>query len=319
MTSPRRRHFECAGFTLTELAVALLIVGLLLAGSMIPFSAQMELRSISETRRTLDLIKDAVVGFAQANGRLPCPARGQTPAGTIDAVTWAPAQIAAGAEQYDTTNMRCYAVLGVVPWSTLGVPEADAWGRRISYRVSPAFADDQSLTTWQSRATAYLPGTNLAQANTNPLSPGDQTASNPASNCDLTTAPSQSSFALCTLGDIAVLTRSDSDHSVVTPLAKGLPAVFVSHGKNGYGAYQSNGTQLSASAAADEAANSTGTTTATPTSWYLGYAYYSRDQTPSATGCSDTTGTLYCEFDDIVAWISPSTLVARMVSAGRLP
>jgi hypothetical protein len=26
-----------------------------------------------------------------------------------------------------------------------------------------------------------------------------------------------------------------------------------------------------------------------------------------------------CEFDDIVAMISPSTLMARMVSAGRLP
>ncbi len=320
MSSPRRRPVDCPGFTLTELAVALLIVGLLLASSMIPFSAQMELRSTLETRRTLDQVKDAVTGFAQANGRLPCPARGQTPAGSIDTVTWAPAQIAAGAEQYDTTNKRCYTVLGVVPWSTLGVPEADAWGRRIAYRVSPAFADDQSLTTWQSRATAYLPGTYLAQANTNPLSPADQTASNPASNCDLTTAPSQSSFALCTLGDIAVLTRSDSDHSVITPLGKGLPAVFVSHGKNGYGAYQSNGTQLTASAGADEAANSNGTTTATPSAtWYLGYAYYSRNQTSSATGCSDTAGTLYCEFDDIVAWISPSTLIARMVSAGRLP
>lgn len=322
MTSSGRRHFECAGFTLTELAVALLIVGLLLAGSMIPFSAQMELRSISETRRTLDQIKDAVIGFAQANGRLPCPARGQTPAGTIDSVTWAPAQFAAGAEQYDTTNMRCYAVLGVVPWSTLGVPEADAWGRRILYRVSPAFADDQSLTTWQSRATAYddVLGTYLAQANTNPLSPGDQTASDPASNCNLTTAPSQSSFALCTLGDIAVLTRSDSDHSVVTPLAKGLPAVFVSHGKNGYGAYQSNGAQLAAGAGADESANSNGATTALPSgTWYLSYAFYRRDQTPSAAGCDDTAGTLYCEFDDIVAWISPSTLIARMVSAGRLP
>jgi hypothetical protein len=28
---------------------------------------------------------------------------------------------------------------------------------------------------------------------------------------------------------------------------------------------------------------------------------------------------VFCEFDDIVAWISPSILVSRMVSAGKLP
>jgi hypothetical protein len=31
---------------------------------------------------------------------------------------------------------------GVVPWATLGLPETDAWGRRFTYRVTPAFADD---------------------------------------------------------------------------------------------------------------------------------------------------------------------------------
>ena len=307
------------GFTLAELAVALVIIGLLLASSLIPFSTQIEVRNASDTRRTLDQIKEAVMGFAQANGRLPCPARGQTPTGTIDSVVRVPpAFFAAGAEQYDTTNKQCYVVWGVVPWSTLGVPETDAWGRRFSYRVSPAFADDPSLTTWQSRSTAYTPPvpppTYLAQAVTSPTSPANQTPS-----CDLTTAPSQSTIALCTFGDIAVLTRSYSDHSVVTPLGAGVPAVFVSHGKNGFGAFQSNGQPLTSSAGADELANSNGTAQATPTGGYLSNAYYSRDPTPSATGCDDTTGTLFCEFDDIVAWISQPILVARMVSAGRLP
>ena len=307
----------CTGFTLAELAIALVIVGLLLASAMIPLSAQVELRNVSETRRTLDQIKDAVIGFAQENGRLPCPALGLTPTGTIDAVVRVPpAFFAAGAEQYDATNKRCYTALGVVPWSTLGVPETDSWARRFSYRVSPAFADDPSLTTWQSRSTAYVPGTYLAQANTVPLSPADQMTA-----CDLTTAPSQSTMALCTLGDIAILTRSYADHTAVTPLGTGVPAVIVSHGRNGFGAFQSNGPQLTPSAGADELANSSGTTTATPPAPnnYLSYAYYSRDPTPSAAGCSDTAGTVFCEFDDIVTWISPSTLVARMVSAGRLP
>jgi prepilin-type N-terminal cleavage/methylation domain-containing protein len=314
------RRAACAGFTLAELAIALVIVGLLLASAMIPLSAQVELRNVSETRRTLDQIKDAVIGFAQANGRLPCPARGLTPTGTTDAVVRVPpAFFAAGAEQYDTTNKRCYVVLGVVPWSTLGVPETDAWGRRFSYRVSPAFADDPSLTTWQSRLDDYVvpapPPIYLPQAKTVPTSPTNQTPL-----CELTTAPSQSTIALCTLGDIAILTRSYSDHSVVTPLGTGVPAVIVSHGRNGFGAFQPNGQSLTPSGGADELGNSTGLNTVGPPKVaYLSYAYYSRDPTPSATGCSDTAGTVFCEFDDIVTWISPSTLVARMVSAGRLP
>ena len=49
--------------------------------------------------------------------------------------------------------------------------------------------------------------------------------------------------------------------------------------------------------------------------------FYSRLQAPYNASCSDpASGTLpFCEFDDVVAMISPSMLVARMVSAGRLP
>jgi type II secretory pathway pseudopilin PulG len=302
------------GFTLAELAIALLIVGLLLASAFVPISTQVELRSITETQRSLDQIKETLIGFALANGRLPCPARGQTPTGTIDTTTWAPTQIAAGAEQWDTTNNRCYAVLGVLPWSTLGLSETDSWGRRFTYRVAPAFADAPSLTTWQSRSTAYAAGGYLAQAITTPASPANQNLA-----CDLYTAPTRSSFALCTLGDIAVLTRSDTNHSVVTSLGAGLPAVIISHGRNGYGAYLNNGQTVTGAGGGDEIANSSGTTLATPPSWYSSYVFYSRNFTPVASGCNDAGGTTFCEFDDIVTWISANVLVARMSNAGNLP
>ena len=143
--------------------------------------------------------------------------------------------------------------------------------------------------------------------------------------------PALSSFALCSLGDIAVLTRSDSNHATVTPLGTGLPAVFISHGKNGYGAFRPDGGRVTGSndgngdgvpdQNADEAANANGTSTLTPTSGYtyLSYAYFSRNPTPGTTGCNDTAGTAFCEFDDIVAMIAAPTLIARMISAGRLP
>lgn len=311
----------CAGFTLAELAVALVIVGLLLAGTLIPLSTQIEVRNISDTRRTMDGIREAIIGFAQANGRLPCPADGSIADGISGA----------GAELYNVSS--CTTAIGVVPWATLGVPETDAWGRRFTYRVTPAFADAIGLNTWQSRATA-IPGTFPSQSNTAVASPGDQNPTCPSSSSPavapytLLPTPALSSFALCSLGDIAVLTRSVSATAAVT-LGSALAAVFISHGKNGYGAWQSNGTRLNPQPGADdEASNVNGTTQVTTAVSGIGYtqqAFFSRDPTPSASGCSDpapgagASASPLCEFDDIVVMISVPTLIARTVSAGRLP
>lgn len=283
----RRRN---RGFTLTELAIAFFIIGLLLASAFMPLSSQVEVRNIADTRRTMEQIKEAVIGFALANGRLPCPANPALAAGASTA----------GNELY--TSPSCTQLIGVVPWATLGVPETDAWGRRITYRVGSVFSDalPPTLSTW------------------NTSSPGSQSGT---LNCTSPSpTPTLSSFALCSLGEIAVMTKSESNHATVTALGTGLAAVFVSHGKNGNGAYQSNGIALTTAASGtDELANSTGTTQLTPSGGFLSFAFYSRNATPSATTCDDASGTAFCEFDDIVTMISPNTLVARMVSAGRLP
>ncbi|HKW38709.1 MAG TPA: hypothetical protein VJO54_12960 [Burkholderiales bacterium] len=307
------------GFTIAELAVAAAILALLLFGAMIPFSTQVEIRNANETQRTMDSIKDALLGFTQANGRLPCPANGATPAGTIDTTTWA-TSVVAGAEQWDPANSRCYIALGVVPWTTLGTSETDAWGRRFSYRVSPAFADSIGSNTWQSRKTGA--GAFPGQSTPLPASPADQVPSCPTTPVALTPSPTLSSFALCTLGDIAVFTRTTS---VATPLASAVPAIFISHGKNGYGAWQPSGLQVQAAGAGtDEAANASGTSQQTPTGGYKSWAYYSRNPTAAASGCADpappgASGSPLCEFDDIVVTITTSTLITRMVAAGKLP
>ena len=307
------------GFSLVELAVALAIIALLLAGALIPLSTQIDVRNSADTQRSMESIRDAIFGFAQANGRLPCPANGGTPAGTVDTTTWA-TPVGAGAEQWDPNNNRCYIVFGVVPWTTLGVSETDAWGRRLSYRVAPAFADAVSLTTWNTRFNAYSPPAgNLAQAVSSPTSPANQ-----APTCDLIVAPSSSSFALCTLGDIAVWTRGTATTTAV-PLGTALPAVIISHGKNGFGGWQTSGTRLSPIPSSnDEAANVNGNVTVTPSGGYSSWTFYSRTRAPAAAGCVDpvypaTNTAPSCEFDDIVVMISSSALIARMVAAGRLP
>src|SRR5258706_15799013 len=73
------------GFSLVELAVALAIIALLVAGAMIPLSTQMDVRNSADSQRSMESIREAIIGFAQANGRLPCPANGGIPAGAAGA------------------------------------------------------------------------------------------------------------------------------------------------------------------------------------------------------------------------------------------
>src|SRR5262245_43328714 len=138
-------------------------------------------------------------------------------------------------------------------------------------------------------------------------------------------APTQSSFALCSLGDVAVFTRTVSQ---ATPIGSALPAVFISHGKNGSGAWQASGIQVALPAAGtDELANVLGNTTAPTASGiaFIQQAFFSRNPTPPASTCVDPApgaggaASPLCEFDDFVVTISASTLISRMVSAGKLP
>lgn len=112
------------GFSLIEMAVVLVIIVLLLGGALIPLSTQLEQRKISETEKALDEIKEALVGFAIANSRLPRPAQ--------SAIN--------GAERAATciTAAEC---TGFLPWDSLGLPKLDSWGKIYRYSVTPAYAN----------------------------------------------------------------------------------------------------------------------------------------------------------------------------------
>ena len=242
------------GFTLIEMAMVLFIVALLLGGLLPTLSGQVEQRRVSETRKQLDEIQQAVIGFAIINGRLPCPA--DRTIATIPGV-------ANGAGQEATTGvgiaMTCTnttgnAAWGVLPWATLGVSETDAWGRRFTYRVTAAFADGAD-------------GTGSA-------------------SCAITTGIS---FQLCSSGNLNVLSSSGGSN-----VASNVPAAIVSHGANGLGAYTPSGSPISG-ATGDELENADNNNT-----------FVSRDFIQNG-------------FDDIVIWISPNTLMNRMVTAVKLP
>ena len=119
------------GFTLIELAIVMFIVSLLIGGMLLPLSAQMDIRNYGDTQKILADARDALLGYAMANDRLPCPASATSNGQE------SPVGGGACTNPYD----------GFFPAATLGLAPVDAqgylldgWGgesvRRVHYAVT---------------------------------------------------------------------------------------------------------------------------------------------------------------------------------------
>lgn len=118
------------GFSLIEMAVVLVIVGLLLGGLLGTVSALQHRQRHERSEAQLAEIRDALIAFAAVQRRLPCPADPSTPSDVVGA----------GLERTPTPTGCTGGSSGVLPWATLGLPETDPWGRRFTYRVAPLLA-----------------------------------------------------------------------------------------------------------------------------------------------------------------------------------
>jgi len=169
---------------------------------------------------------------------------------------------------------------GFVPWQTLSVAPADPWGNRYLYRVDKQFTRRS----------------------------GDPTASAPG--C---VPPASCTLELGDTGNISVKGRDPKTHADVDLTTTAL-ATVLSHGANGYGATGVDGTPhaLPPVLNVDETENTDGDR-----------VYRSRVRSPESVGCSDpppaTIPTSFCEYDDIVVWVSPYILSNRLVVSGQLP
>ncbi len=117
------------GFSLVEMAVVLAIVGLLLGTAMYMLSAQSEQRAREETQATLERARDALLGYAIANGRLPCPASGATTGIESDS------PVGSGACTNPYNGFLPAITLAFQPVDSQGFA-VDAWNNRIRYAVA---------------------------------------------------------------------------------------------------------------------------------------------------------------------------------------
>jgi prepilin-type N-terminal cleavage/methylation domain-containing protein len=126
-----------SGFTLTEMAVVLVIVALLIGGMILPMSAQQDIRYVTETQKQLADIGEALYGYAASHsagdGRpfLPCP--------DTD-----------GNGTENRTGASCTNQNGFLPWADLGLGREDAWGNPFRYRVAAAFSNNTTGFTLMS-------------------------------------------------------------------------------------------------------------------------------------------------------------------------
>ncbi|MGZ8270748.1 MAG: prepilin-type N-terminal cleavage/methylation domain-containing protein [Methylophilus sp.] len=126
---PKQPNFQ-KGFSLIEIAIVLIIVGLMMSAFLMPLAAQIDSRDYRASRKSLEEIKEALYGYAVVNGRLPCPDT------TGD-----------GFEDGCLTIANNATTGGDLPWMTLGVERNDPWGNPFRYRVNDAFGTTFTLST----------------------------------------------------------------------------------------------------------------------------------------------------------------------------
>lgn len=131
---------QTRGFTLLEMAIVFVVIGLLLGGLLMPLSTQVENHQRAETKKVLAEIKEAILGYALSNGYLPCPDSDTPPDGRENRA----GNICTGNNAGDGVNRSWH---GVIPWIDLGIEDADPWGIRFTYAVMETFSDQTTLFT----------------------------------------------------------------------------------------------------------------------------------------------------------------------------
>lgn len=255
-SSPAGGAARQQGVSLVELAIGLLILSLIIGGLLVPLATQVEQSRVSQTQRQIEDIREALIGFALANGRLPCPA---TP---TSEGRESPAGGGACAAPFN----------GLVPAVTLGLSQVDAqgyaidaWGltqNRIRYAVSVG------------SGSAFTTAGQMRQVGMSALT---------------------SDLQVCSSG--AGITGSGNSANCGPGQALSINAVAVIYSLGANAA--TGGTSV------EEAQNPN------PNGSNNDRAFVSRVRAGA--------GATAAEFDDLVTWLSPNVLYARMVSGGQLP
>jgi prepilin-type N-terminal cleavage/methylation domain-containing protein len=281
---PRRAR----GFTLTELAVVVTIIALILGGVVLTMGAVTSAREIEQTQRQLDEAREALMGFFLRNGRFPCPA---APGATGIESFVSPGALPAPPPPVPVPvfDVRCSNPFdGFLPAVTLGLSRTDnqgylidAWGNRIRYAV----------TQWIPPATPpFVPPYDATQCPPNTATP------------DFRRCPAfTTSGGVAAQGIANIPIGAASMLSVCNRMACGAPAL----------------PELPVSFFAPVVVFSTGRNTATVAPLLDELENVNNDGT-FVVHTPRPADAAAGEFDDLVTWISPNILFNRLIAAGAI-
>lgn len=136
---------RAAGFTLVELSIVIIIVGLLTAGGLAVGASMVERASYIDTQKLIKQLQRSVKDFYIVNGHLPCVASLEDAPGSAAFGVANPDCATSVAVPSGTFRTGAPAVrVGMVPVRTLGLPDSaasDKYGNRITYAVSEQLTD----------------------------------------------------------------------------------------------------------------------------------------------------------------------------------
>ncbi len=283
VTNAFRRKQTARGFSLIEIAVVLVILTILLTAVAVPIASQVNQKRVAETQRLLDLAQQALIGYASANGRLPCPATDGTIVGTVN--SFGDERFASVADQ---ALGKCEFWTGFLPAVALGLSPVDsqgfmidAWGlqqNRIRYAV---WGSD--VVSVNGILYPFTKKDNMKPATTTSLADNTSKFLSVCQSAPTGTLPTATTSSAVTNGNAC---------GTAIKLTDKTPAVIYSLGTNA----PTGGTGT------DEVFNMK--TTAAQT-----FAFVSHLPTAGPTN----------EFDDMVNWISLNVLFNSMQVAGKLP
>lgn len=130
MKIPINLYSNDRGFTLVEVAIVLIIVGLMMSAFLMPLAAQMDLKNYRETRMQMDEIREALIGFALSHS-------------ATDGKPYLPCPDTDGDGLEDRVGSGCASQEGDLPIQNLGILGTDAWNNNYIYRVTEANVANQ--------------------------------------------------------------------------------------------------------------------------------------------------------------------------------
>ncbi len=287
------------GFTLIEMAIVLVIITILIGGLAMPLSAQIQARRIAETNKTLEEAREAILGYAMTNtvqGSCQCKYSRENPGDPTSIYTLVPDSSSNPDSPPCLVSLCRPTTLSDTDLSLsvlrhyLPCPDTDNDG--IEDRGLPddagACKEPVGLLPWVTLGTAAQDawGNRLLYAVSKKFS-------------NKTTG-----FFNTNKGDFQICDTSGC--TALGNVAAEVPVVLVSHGPNGWGALNVNGTPLALPTGLDEAKNLD----------TRSQIYVSRSPYKPADGSAAEKAK---EFDDLVRWISADQLRGRICPAGGCP